>query len=230
MARDLLYIVVPVHSRGEYDTRECLRTCIDNIQATADNFRMIFVDDFCDEAGSVVVREMASRFRESYVIRTEKQRWFTRAMNLGLRLVRTPWVVTVNTDCTFDKGWLDELLAVRDEVGGKVGLVGSVLSGEEPRRYAVITHPDYVTGHCLLMSMQALYECSAHRGMPGWYFDETQAINIHIRSDNEICRTMSALGYSTVKSFKSAVGHVSGRSWGHQLHRIPSRLSDVNDY
>lgn len=232
MARELLYVVLPVHSRGEYDTRECLRACVDGMHATADNLRMIFVDDFCDEAGSACIKEIASRFKESYVIRTEKQRWFTRAVNLGLRLVRTPWVLVINSDCVFDKGWLDEMLAVRDEVGGsgKVGLIGSTQSGEEPRRYASIVHPDYVTGHCWLASMQAFFDCSAARGMPGWYLDETQAINIHIRSDNEICLAMQRLGYVTVKSFKSAVGHPGGRSWGHQLARIPARLDAVNDY
>jgi GT2 family glycosyltransferase len=236
----LTYIVIAVHSRGEYNTVPYLDECMRTLKENTENFRVIYVDDYCDREGGDAIERHASTFAESYVIRTHKQRWFTRANNLGLRLVRSPWVVLLNTDTVLGERWLEELYGVRDDVQGtgkRVGLVGSELSADEQRRYDIPRfpttpgNPGYVTAHCYLANMQALYECSAARGMPGWYLDETQQPMIHIRSDNEICQRMNELGYETVRSFKAQVGHRGGASWGHDLGRISGlTLQQVNDY
>jgi len=233
VAAELVYIVIPVHSRAPFDTREHLRRCVGTLCNNTDNFRVVFVDDYCDCEGSECIAELATQFRESYVVRTMKQRWFTRAVNLGLRLVRTPWAVEANSDVVFHPGWLEELFAVRDDAvaqGKKVGLVGSVYSADEQRRWAEMHKPDFVTGHTWLLNMQALEECAAKRGTSGWYLDEVSPRSIHIFSDNFICYEMNDLGWSPIASFKSAVGHdAAGASWGHQLGAIPLRLTDVND-
>jgi hypothetical protein len=240
MSNPLTYVVLSVHSRGQYDTREYLRECVKTLEANTENYRLIFVDDWCDREGSDTIREIAERHSSSYIIRTEKQRWFTRAYNLGLRLVRTSPAVILNTDTVLGQGWLEELYSVKAEaeaqIGMRVGLVSSEFSEEEPRRWQHITtptfpgNPGYCTGHCWLIDMQAMYEISAERGMPGWYLDETRQENIHIRSDNDACYAMHRLGWATVRSFKSAVGHFGGRSWHHDLSRIVGlTLQQVND-
>lgn len=240
MANELIYIVLPVHSRGAYNTVPYLDDCMKTLKEHTNNFRMIFVDDYCDEEGSRAIERHARDFPESYIVRTFKQRWFTRAVNLGLRFVRSPWAVVLNSDTVLGAGWLDELCAVRDEVAGqghKVGLVGSVLSAEEPRRYGLTSlpstpgNPGYVTGHCWLVNMYALFEASSDRGMPGWYLDECSQQCIHIYSDNEICARLNKLGWATAMSFKSAVGHHGGKSWHHDLGRAQSvMLQQVNDF
>jgi GT2 family glycosyltransferase len=140
------YIVLAVHSREPYNTVPYLDECMRTLKEHTQNFRMIFVDDFCDEAGTAAVASHAAQFPDSYVVRTMKQRWFTRAYNLGLRLVRSPWAVLLNVDTVIGPGWLDELYAVRDEAesqGHRVGLVGSVFSAEEPRRWFVSQKPGF---------------------------------------------------------------------------------------
>jgi hypothetical protein len=137
----------------------------------------------------------------------------------------------LNSDTVVDVGWLEDLYAVRDAVeaeGYKVGLVGVEQSGEEQRRYHRTAEPGFVTGHCYLLSMQALYEASAARGTPGIYFDETQQKTIHIYSDNEICYNMNRLGWTTVVSFKTPVGHHGGKSWGHNLGVLNVPLAAVD--
>lgn len=230
----MIDIIIPFHSRDQFDTREYIQNCVASIERhTPEPHKYIFVDDWSDDIGHITLKALASSFPNSLIIRTQKQRWFTRAVNLGLRMVRTPWCVSINSDCVVDNGWLDEMRAVRDEVqtqGQKVGLVGSVLSAEEPRRYQIARHPDYVTGHCFLLSMQSLYEVSCARGTPGIYLDELSVNRIHIFSDNALCEDMEKLGWAAVKSFKSAVGHVAGKSWGHNLSRVFSlSLEEVND-
>jgi glycosyltransferase involved in cell wall biosynthesis len=232
MATEKVYIVIPVHSRAPFDTRDHLHRCVSTLRQYTDNFNIIFVDDYSDQQGSDSIAAQAAQFRESYIVRTQKQRWFTRAVNLGLRLVRTPWAVEANSDVVFYPGWLEELFAVRDEVQQfrKVGLVGSVYSADEQRRYDETQKPNYVTGHCWLLNMQAMEECAVKRGAPGWYLDETSQRNIHIFSDNQICYEMNAAGWSTIRAFKSAVGHdASGASWGHNLGLLNMRLEEVND-
>lgn len=232
-------IVISVHSRDQYDTREYFKECVRTLEENTRNFRLLFVDDWCDREGSDTIREISQRHSSSHVIRTEKQRWFTRAFNLGLRLVRTSTAVILNSDTVLGANWLEELYSVKAEaeaLHGRVGIVGSEFSEPEQRRWQNITspttpgNPGYVTAHCWLVSMQAMYEISEARGMPGFYLDETKQENIHIRSDNEGSYAMQRLGWATVRSFKSAVGHHGGKSWHHDLGRICGiTLQQVND-
>ena len=239
MAAELTYIILSVHSREPYDTREYFKRCMETLESTTTNFKLIFVDDYSDTEASALISTFAAKHDSSYVIRTNKQRWFTRAYNLGLRLVRSQRAVLLNIDTELGEGWLEELYSVKAEAEaqiGRIGIVSSEFSAEEPRRWQHITspttpgNPGYCTGHCWLVDMQAMYEISAARGMPGWYLDETQQKTIHIYSDNEACESMHRLGWNTVRSFKSAVGHHGGKSWGHNLGKVMSlRLEDVND-
>ena len=224
-------IVLPFRATREFPAEKYFIECVDTLCQHTMNFRFIFVDDQCDADARAILEQTAARFPDSLLIRTHRQHWFTKAVNLGLRMVRTPWVVCLNSDTVLDHGWLEEMYSVRDEaeaqIGKRVGLVGSVLSGEEPRRWAASYNPDYVTGHAWLLSMQALTDVSVARGTPGIYLDETRPDAIHIRSDVFLSWDLNRLGWECVKSFKSAVGHVAGKSWGHQLHRIPQSLADV---
>jgi len=226
-------IVLCVRSTREFPTIQFVESCIDSICRHTSKFRFIFVDDNSDRDHSEQLSQIAHRFTNSLLIRTHYQRWFTRAVNLGLRMIRTPYCVTINSDCVVDNGWLEELYAVKNEVEGsigRVGEVGSVMSEEEPRRYALSVGEDYVTAHCVLWNMSALTQASEQRGQPGIYLSELDSLAIHIRSDVFISRQLVSLGWNCVKSFKSKVGHHGGKSWGHQLGRVQTlRLEDVNE-
>ena len=225
-------IVIPIHGTREFPVEDVFQECVRTVSTHSHNVRFIFVDDASDEVCRQRVNTVAASFPECNLIQTYKQHWFTRAVNLGLRLVRTPYAVVLNCDTVVDTGWLEELYDVKDTVEatvGRVGIVGSLESQEEPRRYQISEGQDYVTGHCLLLSMAAMQEVSYTHGTPGYPFDETSALNIHIRSDVDICWKLNVLGWQTVKSFKSHVGHYGGRSWGYRVGQVQTlRLEDVN--
>lgn len=240
----MIDIILSIRSTRQYPAEECLSKCLDTLHQHTKDYRIIAVDDNSDEVGRSHISNMVDTHpafsKSSHLIRTQKQRWFTRAYNLGLRLARSPWVVTLNVDLELGEGWLEELFAVKDEaeaqLGVHVGLVGSEMSMEDPRRWQNITspsvpgNPGYCTGHCWLLNMQALYEASASRGTPGIYLDETNQRNIHIFSDNEISYKLQSLGWLTIRSFKALVGHRGGATWGHDLGKVMSlRLEEVND-
>jgi len=224
-------ICIPIHNALP-DVQECLNTLVANTV----EYRIILVDDFSDKETSDYLYQFSLEHPSTLLVRTSKQRWFTRASNLGLKLVRTDRSVLLNSDCVLDKDWLEELFAVWDECQQqhperRIGLVGSIQSAEEPRRYAEYVKPAYVTGHCWLVSIPALFDISAARGMPGWYLDEVTPGAAHICSDRNASWEMNALGIATIASFKAAVGHKGGRSWHFNLGAIsglqPSDL-DMN--
>lgn len=234
MANPNTDIIIPIRNRTD-----CLQGLIATLYQHTAAYRLILVDDNSSPEEAAVIREIAAQRRTTLLIRTEFQRWYTRAVNLGLRMARTPRVVTLNTDCVVDAGWLEELYSVWDEVeaqGNKVGMVGSILSAEEPRRYTeyrVGKHgegADYITGHAVLCSMSALFAIAEARGTPGIFFSELDQQQIHIASDRIGSWEMQKLGYSTIAAFHSAVGHAGGQSWNHNLGMVLGlSLSDVND-
>lgn len=213
-------IVVPIHDALDYT-----QACIDSLFKYTSNFRLILVDDFSQPETTDYLLSVLQRQRFSLYVRTAHQVWFTRASNLGLRIVRTQRAVLMNSDCVVDEGWLDELYAVWADaeskiIGRKIGLVGSHLSAEEPRRWAESFEPGYVTGHALLLSISILSEIADRRGNSGWYLDEVHREAVHINSDRFLSYEMNRAGYATVASFKSAVGHHGGKSWGYDLGRV----------
>ena len=213
-------IVVPVHNALP-DVQECLAT----LQSKTQSYRLILVDDFSDKDVSDYLYQFCRANPSSLLITTGSQRWFTRASNLGLRMVRTQRCVLLNSDCVLDAGWLQELFDVWEECQQqdpqrRIGLVGSVQSGPEPRRYAEYVKPAYVTGHCLLLSMDAIADIAGRRGMPGWYFSEQRQDSIHIRSDMFMSFDLNDAGYATIVSFKAACGHKGYKSWGANIPLI----------
>jgi glycosyltransferase involved in cell wall biosynthesis len=213
-------IVIPVHNALEY-----VRDCLDSVFTKTKNFRFILVDDFSDLETTKHLHRVLGHQPTALYIRTGQQKWFTRASNLGLRLVRTSRCVLLNSDCVVDEGWLDELYDVWAEaesviVGKRIGLVGSHQSMEEPRRWGEYAEPGYVTGHCLLLSIPIISEIADRRGNSGWYLDEVHREALHINSDRFLSYELNRAGYATVASFKAAVGHHGGKSWGHDLGRI----------
>jgi glycosyltransferase involved in cell wall biosynthesis len=220
-------IVIPIKDALP-DLRECLQT----LEAHTTDYGLILVDDCSGPETVEFLREYGRTHPSTVVIRANSQRWFTRASNLGLRLVRTQRTCLLNSDTVLDTNWLEELFAVWDECQAqqpqrRIGLVGSVQSAEEPRRYAEIVKPGYVTGHCLLLSMDAIADVAGRRGMPGWYFSEQRQDSIHIRSDMFLSYDLQDAGYATIASFKSACGHKGFRSWNADLGKVAGlRIKD----
>jgi len=229
-------IVISVRGTAQFPIERDFERCVETITQHTARYRFIFVDDNSEDEARLTIERVARQFPTALLLRTHTQNWFTKAYNKGLRLVRSSRAVVLNADTVVDAGWLDELYAVWDEaaVSGPVGLVGSVQSADEQRRWASIQTPGYVTGHCLLVSMEAIFKASESRGMPGWYLNETDYRHAHIHSDTELSHTLHRLGYQTIASFKAAVGHIGFRSWGGNLAYIyvvtPEVMAKIDGY
>lgn len=219
-------IVIPVHGALPY-----LKDCVRTLREFTLSYRLIFVDDFSNDpevtAFLTQVKEDIPG-QETIIVKTTKQKWFTRASNIGLSFVRTDKVVLLNSDCVVGKDWLQEMYDVWQEVeqgftAKRIALVASTLS-DEPRRYRLANYPDYATGHCWLVDMNVMKHIANVRGTPGRYFNELDQAQIHIASDRCMCWDLERLGFLIVASHKAAVGHHGGKSWGYDLNRV-SRLT-----
>lgn len=201
----------------------------ESLVKTTKNYRPIVIDDDSDPEYKDGIGKFVSSFDSALLLRTFKQHWFTKTYNLGLNLVRTPYCVILNSDTILREGWLEELFEVKAETEqhGKTALVGSVHLPAEQRRYEICRHPGYVTGHCVLLDMIAMWEAAANRGTPGRVLDETSPATIHIRSDVELSYRLMSVGWQCVKSFKSHVEHEAGKTWGHLLGTLPRTLDAV---
>ena len=213
-------IIIPVH-----DALEFVGPCIESVFRHTTNFRLILVDDYSKPETTAFLMGVLARQETALYVRTGQQKWFTRSSNIGLRLARTQKCILLNSDCVVDSGWLEELYSVWDEASQVVapkplGLVGGHLSAEETRRWAEYLEPGYVTGHCLLLSIPNLAVVAERRGNPGWYLDEMHREAIHINSDRFLSYELNRGGYATVASFKAAIGHHGGKSWGYDLSRV----------
>jgi glycosyltransferase involved in cell wall biosynthesis len=219
-------IVVPVHNALDY-----VQTCLTTLYETTENFRLIVVDDYSNRETKAYLASELGHHRIHTLVSTSRQRWFTEAANTGLRLVKTDMVILLNSDCHMHPGWLEELRAVWDlgrEVG-KVGLVGSMHSPGNSSRWQVVSEPNYVTGHCLLLSLPILQEVASQRHPPGGFLDDTRSDAIHINSDRFLSYEINRLGYQTIIAHHSAVSHAGGRSWSHELGKLSGlSLESIN--
>lgn len=217
MSHPFTDIVLPVHNATDY-----VKNCVRMLYEKTSDFRLIIVDDFSDIATREYLYgpECLGRSSANIYVRTNSQRWFTRAVNIGLKNVRTERAIVLNSDCELGDSWLEQLYEVWDEAAGQhnVGLVGSNNMNDPNRpKWETLREPNYVTGHCWLVSMAALKQAAQTRGTPDLYLNELEAKCIHIFSDNEICYLLNRIGLVTVVSYQSNVGHHGGKSWGHNL-------------
>ena len=223
-------IVLPVHNAFNL-----VKKTVEQLYASTTNFRLIVVDDFSDTETREFLYgpECTGRDPRNLYVRTNKQKWFTRASNTGLRLVETPRAALINSDMEFSPGWLEELYSCWEEfeqqTSRRVGLVGHTQDMVTPARWEETREPNYVTGHCVLYSMAALQEISERRGDPGRYLDEVHREAIHINSDRYANYEMNKAGWATLKSFKANCGHVGFGSWNADVgHVFGLRLEDLD--
>jgi len=232
MASPITDVVLPVHNALDY-----VRPCVDSLyNYTPSLGRLIIVDDHSDEKTREFLYglECLGRQSRNLYVRTNRQVWFTRAANTGLRLVETERAVLLNSDVILNAGWLEELYDVWSDFesktpGRKVGLVGDWGNPHIPLRYQETQEPNYVTAHLWLVSMQALQDISVARGDPGRYLNELRPDCIHINSDRIGSYELNKAGYATVVSYKTPMGHYGGKSWAYDLGKVMGvRLQDVD--
>lgn len=103
-------VVIPNHNGEKY-----LRDCLESLNGqTYKDFELIVVDNGSDDESIKIIREC---FPPAKVIRLDKNCGFSRAVNDGIKMADSPYVILLNNDTKADKDYIRKLHAaiVKDE-------------------------------------------------------------------------------------------------------------------
>jgi glycosyltransferase involved in cell wall biosynthesis len=204
-------VIIPVHNALPQ-----LRECLEYLEKNTKDYRLILVNDWSGPDTVNFMNEYTATHSDVRMVSTDKQKWFSRASNIGLKLTTSDWFVLLNSDTIPRPGWLEELYAVRDEVMATVSPQVAVVAGHVARdpsypRWQNVKHPAYATGHCFLINRLA-YNAMCERNH-GVFFNERDVNQIHINSDRIVCWEFMEMGWLIIRACNCEIDHVGGSSW-----------------
>lgn len=98
-----LSVVIPNWNGMAY-----LKACLDSLENQSfQNFEILMVDNGSEDGSTVFVREHYPQVR---ILELDRNYGFCRAVNLGIRAAKTPYIVLLNNDVEADRECLSELL------------------------------------------------------------------------------------------------------------------------
>ncbi|MCM3747648.1 glycosyltransferase family 2 protein [Paenibacillus pasadenensis] len=96
-------IVIPNFNGEQY-----IETCLDSLnQQIYKDFDVIFVDNGSSDCSLTLIRK---KYSEVKIVELDKNLGFSAAVNLGIKLSRSKYVVLLNTDTKALDNWLEELV------------------------------------------------------------------------------------------------------------------------
>lgn len=232
----LVSVIVPVHGKWPF-TRQCLVS----IEAHRPSvpFEVIVVDDASpDGTAEYVAASPGVR-----LVRTEGNRGFVGACNLGAASARGGYLVFLNNDTEVQPGWLDVLVDTVDS-DDRIGLVGAKLvypdgrlqecgaivwsdgtgwnygRGADPElpQYQVVRDVDYCSGAALLVRRDLFERVGG--------FDERFAPAYY--EDSDLAFAIRAAGHRTVVQPRAVVVHHEGISHGTDIASGTKRFQELN--
>lgn len=118
-------VVIPNYNGMEY-----LKDCLDSLEAQSmKDFETILVDNGSEDESLSFVRE---RYPEVRIKRLEKNYGFCRAVNEGIRMSKSPYVILLNNDTRADVRFAEELLSEIKKYPGCFSVQAKLLMMSEP--------------------------------------------------------------------------------------------------
>ncbi len=218
-------IVIPVYNEYRM-TVYCLNSLLENTSDVA--YEVIIADD----ASTDLTNTLLERIEGVPSVRSETNQGFVNNCMAGASRARGEYILFLNNDTAFTRGWLSQLVAALD-ADQQAGIVGPMLlfgngrlqeaggiiwndaSGwnfgrmDDPTmpEYNYLKETDYVSGACLLIR-HILWEQLGgfdQRYVPAYY------------EDTDLCFSARATGYKVLYQPTSKVYHFEGMSHGTDL-------------
>lgn len=114
-----------------YKNREIIRVkrCLDSLDTQRNkNFRVLFVDYGSNLQLSRSVKKLINSYRFCQYIYVDARGWVwnrAHALNIGIRLVETPFIMTTDVDLIFSLDFINDFI---EELGGNIELHSSAFS------------------------------------------------------------------------------------------------------
>lgn len=245
-------IVIPV-----FDAFEALAPCLDSVQRTAPQARVVVVDDASrDERVTALLDAWARRSEHHELARFRHNRGFVRAANHGL-VACSGDVILLNSDTRVTSGWLDALSRCLDSDPEIATATPWTNNGE------VASFPDFCKANPVPADPEVLARAAAASKRPGYpdlptavgfcmaiarraieaigLFDET-AFGRGYGEENDFSLRAAAAGMRNVLCDDAYVVHLGGQSFGplglrpdeHSMQRLlrkhPDYLATVSAF
>ena len=114
-----------------YKNRETIRVkrCLDSLDAQRNkNFRVLFVDYGSNSQLSSSVKKLVNSYSFSHYIYVDARGWVwnrSHALNIGIRLVETSYIMTTDVDLIFSPDFINDFI---EELSGNIELHSSAFS------------------------------------------------------------------------------------------------------
>lgn len=191
-------VIIPIHNCKNY-LEVCLQTLENTV--TDEMNSLILIDDKSDTDTHEYIKQYfpnPNKIKKILKIYNDKNLYFTRTVNKGLKATKQEYVFIINSDCILKKGWIEEYFQVMQITNATLlGMHDSSINYKE--RYTIIKPPNYVTGHCWLIKTKVFDDIG--------YLKEDSAATVHYGSDEEYSHRLNAHGYITAYTHHSGVIH-----------------------
>lgn len=180
-------IVIP-----SYNQVEAVLTCLESIRHWTKNYGLIFVDNGSDPDQFAEIQEELSRHDYVKLIRNSRNLGFVKAVNQGISLAASEYIVLLNNDTEVTKDWLEKLHYPFTQ-HPKIAAVGPVTNakscwqGNHPvsDNWMLCKQTTMLAFFCVMLKRSAV----EHVGL----LDE--AFGVGLGDDDDYCRRLHLAGY-----------------------------------
>lgn len=229
-------IIIP-----NYNGKHFMESCLASLQEqTCKNFEILVVDNASSDGS---VEYMKGHYPEIKVIALDKNYGFSRAVNVGIKHSRTPFVILLNNDTTVDPHYVEEMLRaiekspkifsvsskmiqmyhpeLIDSAGDLYTILGWGVCRGSGRPISNYTETDEIFTAC---AGAAIYRRSAFARIG--YFDENHFAYLE---DIDVGYRAKIYGYKNMYCPTALVYHVGSGTSGSKYNAFKVRLSSRNN-
>ncbi|MEG8945549.1 glycosyltransferase [Rosettibacter firmus] len=229
--KDLLTVIMPVYNNVDY-TKQSVESLL---KTTPQLKQLIIIDNNSTDSTESYLRELELSNKNVKVIRNSMNIGFPAAVNQGMKIADTEFVIVANNDIIFTEHWAERIIEIADS-DNKIGMVGpisNIVSGvqidinakynsiEEMHRYAaevreknkgqVLQFPR-IAFLCSLIKKEVIDKIGGldERFSPGNY------------EDDDFCLRAQLAGYKTVIAKDVFIHHYGSKSFkadGNEAYR-----------
>lgn len=195
---EIVDIIIP--SYGQVDA---VLTCLESVRYYSRNYRLIFVDNGSSQDDFEEIWEELS-LHPHQLVRNYKNLGFIRAVNQGLSLSTSPYVVLLNNDTEVTKNWLEKLHYPFTE-NKKIAAVGPVTNAKDcwqgthsqKDSWMLCSQTTMLAFFCVMLQREAIQKIGL--------LDES--FGVGFADDDDYCRRLHLAGYRIALAENCLVYH-----------------------
>ncbi|WP_334078985.1 rhamnan synthesis F family protein [Microbulbifer sp. M83] len=237
-------VIVPV-----FNALKDVEKCLLSLERNAEDFLMTVyvINDGSDFETSDWLRRFCASRGTFYLVEHSKNKGYTKAVNTGLRMSTSDYIVTLNSDTVVTRGWLTALYRCinSDRSIGIVGPLSNAASWQNvptlkdsdgnfsvnplPERFSI----EQVAKFIRRKSSRAYPRVPFVNGfcfmmkrdvIKNVGFLDEQAFPTGYGEENDYCLRASSLGYQLAIADDAYVYHAKSKSFGHEKRKKLSQL------